>query len=133
MGVSVPERLAYLLQRETRAFAHLALVRANGTPHVSPIWFDYDGTFFIFNTARGRVKDRVMAKRPVVAFDIVAPSNPYQYLLVRGRVVDETEEAAYDQICALNEKYHGSYEYPRRPGEVRVTYKVAPDKFYPTK
>lgn len=131
MSVSVPERLAYLLQRETRAFAHLALARADGTPHVSPVWFDYDGQHFIFNTARGRVKDHILAKHPVVAFDIVDPQNPYAYLLVRGQVAAETEEGGYDQICDLAEKYHGKREYPKNPGEVRVTYKVLPEKITP--
>jgi hypothetical protein len=81
----------------------------------------------IFNTARGRVKDRILHKRPTVAFSISDPANPYRYIQVRGSVVDENEEGGYDQICALNEKYHGRRTYPRRPGEVRVTYKVRPE------
>jgi PPOX class probable F420-dependent enzyme len=123
----IPERFAYLLRPETRAFAALGLVLRNGTPHVTPMWFDYDGTYFIFNTARGRVKDRIMRRRPAVAFSIQDPSNSYRYMQVRGRVIDETEEGAYEQICALNQKYHGHPNYPRRPGEQRVTYRVRPE------
>ena len=63
MSVKIPERLADLLGREKKAFAYLALVKSDGTPQVTPIWFDYDGEHFIFNTARGRVKDRILHRR----------------------------------------------------------------------
>jgi PPOX class probable F420-dependent enzyme len=124
----IPERFADLLRPETRAFAALGLVRRDGTPQVTPMWFDYDGTHFIFNTARGRVKDRIMRRRPAVAFSIQDPENPYRYIQVRGKVVDETEQGAYEQICALSQKYHGHSNYPRRAGEQRVTYRVLPER-----
>ncbi len=127
----VPEQLADLLTREKKAFAALALTRDDGTPHVSPVWFDYDGQDIILNTARGRVKDRVLKRRPVVALAVMDPQNPYRYLLIRGRVVGETEEGGYDQICDLNLKYNGERTYPRVPGEVRVTYRVRPEDVFP--
>lgn len=132
MSVSIPERFADLVSREVRAFANLAVALSDGTPQVSPVWFDYDGTHFIFNTARGRVKDKVMHRHPVVAFSIVDPADPYRYFLVRGRVVFETEEGGYDGICDLNQKYHGNPNYPKR-AETRVIYKVAPEKIFPAK
>lgn len=128
-AVPIPERFADLVKSETKAFASLGLVLRNGTPQVTPMWFDYDGTHFIFNTARGRVKDKIMHRRPAVAFAIVDPKNPYRYLQVRGTVVAETEEGAYDQICALNQKYHGHPNYPKREGEQRVTYRIRPEHF----
>jgi hypothetical protein len=59
---------------------------------------------------------------------IADPSNPYRYIQIKGRVTVETEEGAYELICDLQEKYHGNRDYPRRPGEVRVTYKIVPEK-----
>ena len=47
MSVTIPERLADLLERKTKAIAFLALVKSDGTPQVTPIWFDYDGEYFI--------------------------------------------------------------------------------------
>jgi PPOX class probable F420-dependent enzyme len=126
---TVPEKFADLLSKEKKAFAHLALVTKDGTPHVTPVWFDFDGTHIIVNTARGRVKDKIMHKHPTVALAIQDPANPYRYMQVRGKVVVETEEGGYDMICHLNQKYHGKYEYPKRPGEVRVTYKILPERF----
>lgn len=131
MTLPIPERLQDLLTREKRAFAFLALVKKDGTPQVTPIWFDYDGQHFIFNTARGRVKDRIMRRHPRVAFVILDPGNSYRYLQVFGQVVAESEEGGRAQIEDLNEKYHGKREYPVRAGEVRVTYRVEPDRVYP--
>ncbi len=125
---SIPERLADLLLPDKKAFASLALTLADGSPQVTPIWFGWDGTHIILNTARGRVKDKVMRRGGKVALLIVDPNDPYRYLQIRGRVVDETEEGAYDVICDLRLKYRGDRNYPKNPGEVRVTYKVLPEQ-----
>ena len=127
----IPERLSDLLSPEKKAFASLALTLANGSPQVTPIWFGWDVTHIILNTARGRVKDKVMRRRGKVALSIVDPGDPYRYLQIRGRVVDETEEGAYDVICDLRLKYRGDRDYPKNPGEVRVTYKVLPEQVFP--
>jgi PPOX class probable F420-dependent enzyme len=126
---SVPDKYVDLFTREKKAFTYLALVKKNGTPQVTPIWFDYDGTHIIINTARGRVKDKILHRHPPVAFAITDPADPYRYVQVRGKVVEETEQGAYDVICNLNLKYHGKPDYPKRPGEVRVTYKILPEQF----
>jgi PPOX class probable F420-dependent enzyme len=128
MAASIPDSHRDLLSREKKAFAHLALVTKDGTPHVTPMWFDFDGEHVIFNTARGRVKDRVMKKHPTIAFSVQDVEKPYRYIQVRGPVVSETEEGAYDSICDLRMKYWGDRNYPKRDGEVRVIYKVRPEK-----
>jgi PPOX class probable F420-dependent enzyme len=129
-AAEIPEKALDLLSVEKKAFANLAIVRADGTPHVTPIWFEWDGGQIIINTARGRVKDRALHKKPLVALLITDPGNPYRYLQIRGHVVEETEEGAYDMICQLNKKYHGKYEYPKYPGQVRVTYKILPEDVF---
>ena len=125
----IPEKYSDLFTEKKKAFVHLALVMKDGTPQVTPVWFDFDGTHVIINTARGRVKDKILKKHPTVAMAIQDPENPYRYIQVRGKVVEETEVGAYEMICKLNQKYHGKYEYPKRPGEVRVTYKILPERF----
>ncbi len=127
----IPERMIDLLSPEKKAFASLALTLADGSPQVTPVWFGWDGTHIILNTARGRVKDRVMQRGGKVALAIVDPDDPYRYLQIRGRVVDETEEGAYDVICDLRLKYRGDRNYPKNPGEVRVTYRVLPEQVFP--
>ena len=126
MTNTVPDNFLDLFQK--RAFAHLATVMPDGSPQVSPVWVDYDGTHLIVNSARGRQKDRNMRRAVKVAMSIQDPENPYRYLLIRGRVVQATEAGADTVIDALAKKYLGVDEYPyRRPGEVRVTYKIEPE------
>ena len=126
----IPEKFHDLITRQKKAFAYLAVIMQDGSPQVTPVWFDWDGKHFVFNTARGRLKDKAMSKRRPVAFVVADPKDPYRYMSIRGRVVEETEEGGYEMICSLNEKYHGKYEFPKRPGEVRVTYKVTPEKIF---
>ena len=128
MDNKIPPDFADLVFREKKAMAYLALVKKDGSPQVTPIWFDYDGTHFIFNTARGRVKDRILRRHPKVAFVIQDPDNPYWYLQVSGQVVDEDESNAVEQIRDLCEKYHGHRYFKIGEGEVRVTYRVLPER-----
>ena len=104
-------------------------MNGDGTPQVTPVWVDYDGTHIRFNTAKGRVKDRNLRRNPAVALAIADPDNPYRYLQVRGRVADSNESGADAHIDSLAKKYLGQDKYPyRQPGEVRVIYKIAPDR-----
>jgi PPOX class probable F420-dependent enzyme len=130
MAVTIPEEYADLLRPETRAFANLALVLKDGTPHVSPIWFDYQDGLIIINTAHGRVKDKALHRQRYAALAIAAPADPNRYLLMRGPVVEETEEGAWEVIDSLHRKYEGSGTFLRRPGQVRVTYKIKPEHVF---
>ena len=61
---TIPDKFKPLLERETKAFTFLALTLSDGSPQVTPVWFDWDGTHIIINTARGRVKDRILKRNP---------------------------------------------------------------------
>ena len=118
-----------LLSGGPKALAHLGTGMANGAPQVTPVWFDYDGKMFRVNSAKGRVKDRNMRRNPHVSLSIVDPANPYRHIGVQGRVVEITEQGADAHIDSLAKKYLGQDKYPyRRPDEVRVTYKIAPER-----
>jgi PPOX class probable F420-dependent enzyme len=93
------------------------------------VWFDYDGNHLRINSAKGRVKDKNMRRNKNVALSIQDPDNAYRYLAVRGKVDDITEEGADAHIDSLAKKYLGKDKYPfRAPGEVRVIYKIRPEK-----
>ncbi|MBI3457892.1 MAG: PPOX class F420-dependent oxidoreductase [Candidatus Rokubacteria bacterium] len=127
MATTIPENFKDLLQK--KAFASLATVMPDGSPQVTPVWFDFDGSHFRINSARGRVKDRNMRRTPKVALAIVDPDNPYRHLSVRGRVLEVTEQGADAHIDALAKKYLGQDRYPyRRSGEVRVIYRILPER-----
>lgn len=123
----IPEKYKDILH--SKALAMLATVNADGTPQVTPVWFDFDGQHIIFNTARGRQKDKNLQRNPRVAVTIVDPGNAYRYVQVRGAIVDVSESGANDVINRLAKKYLGKDVYPwGNPDEVRVTYKVRPDR-----
>jgi len=114
---------------DKKTFAHLATVGRDGWPQVTPVWVDYDGTHIRVNTARGRVKDRNLQRDPRVSLSAQDPDNPYRYVQIRGRVVEMTEQGADAHIDALAKKYIGQDRYPwKRPGEVRVIVKIAPER-----
>jgi PPOX class probable F420-dependent enzyme len=118
-----------LLKDEKRAFAILGTIMEDGTPQVTPVWFSSDGKVIYLNSAEGRVKDRNMRARPQIALAIVDPENPYRYLQIRGRVAEITGEGADEHIDALSFKYTGNPAYQNRSsGEVRVKYKIIPER-----
>ena len=101
----------------------------DGSPQVTPVWFDYDGSHIRVNSALGRVKDKNIRRDPRVSMSIQDPDNPYRYLEIRGKVIDITQQGADDHIDSLAQKYLGQAKYPyRQPGEVRVLYKIEPQK-----
>src|SRR6185503_689028 len=53
----IPENFHDLLEQK-KAFAHLATIMPDGSPQVTPVWFDYTGGMIRVNTAKGRVKAR---------------------------------------------------------------------------
>ena len=100
----------------------------DGSPQVTPVWCDLDGDFVVFNSAKGRQKDRNVRRDPRVSLAIIDPENPYRYLEVRGRVVEFTEQGADAHIDKLAKKYLGVDKYPyRQASEVRVIYKIQPE------
>jgi PPOX class probable F420-dependent enzyme len=122
----IPEK--YLDLFEKKAFANLATLMPDGTPQVTPVWCDYDGTHVLVNSAKGRRKDKNMHERPNVALSILDPDNPYRYVEIRGTVEEITENGAAAHIDKLAHKYLGVEKYPfPRPGEVRLIYKIKPE------
>ena len=122
----IPEQFLDLFQK--RAFASLATLMPDGSPQVTPVWCDFDGTHLLVNSARSRQKDRNMRRDVRVAVAIMDPEDPYRYLGVRGKVVEITEQGAGEHIDKMAKKYLDADRYPyAQPGEIRVLYKIEPD------
>ena len=124
-----PIQTDFLDMFQKRTFAHLATLMPDGTPHVTPVWVDYDGQYILVNSAAGRLKDRNMEERQQVAIEIQDPDNADRYVLVRGPVAEITEQGADAHLDKLSQRYIGKDKYPpgrRFPGEVRRLYKILP-------
>jgi PPOX class probable F420-dependent enzyme len=123
-----PEKYLDLFKPETRAHLFLATIMADGSPQVTPVWFDNDGEHILVNTNEGRVKDRNMKVRPRVAMVIQDPADPFRYLQIRGEVVGYTREGADEHIDLLCRRYRGK-PWNYRPGQKRIIFKIRPDHF----
>jgi PPOX class probable F420-dependent enzyme len=123
---TIPEKYLDLLEQK-KAFANLATTMPDGSPQVTPVWFDYKDGIVRVNTAKGRVKARTLKPGAAVALAIMDPDNPYRYIQVRGHVRRVTEEGAAAHIDSLAKKYLGQDKYPfGQPGEVRLTCDIEP-------
>jgi PPOX class probable F420-dependent enzyme len=125
MAVSTDKYLDLLEQK--KAFAHIATLMPDGSPQVTPVWFDYKNGIVRVNTAKGRAKARNLKPGAPVALAIMDPDNPYRYVQVRGKVRSVTEDGADAHINLLAKKYLGQDKYPYgQPGEVRLLAEIEP-------
>jgi PPOX class probable F420-dependent enzyme len=124
------------LSGEVRSFleepnlAHFVTLMKDGSPQVTPVWVDHDGSHVLINTVDGHQKPRNVRRDPRVAVSVVDAKNAGRSLQVRGRVVEIIAgEEAYRHIDKLAQKYSGDPQrkYPLREGEVRLIFKVEPD------
>ncbi len=63
----------------------LATVRADGSPHVAPIWFVLDGDDLVFNTGANTVKGRNLARDGRAALCVDDDHPPFSYAVLSGR------------------------------------------------
>lgn len=128
--MDIPEDFRDLVDDGTKAFLYLATINADGSPQVTPVWFDTEGEHILINTNEGRVKDRNMKSRPKVAMTIQDPQDRYRYLGIRGEVETYTREGADAHINKLSLKYDDE-PWITRPGQKRIIFKIKPTHFDP--
>ncbi|MBA2362528.1 MAG: PPOX class F420-dependent oxidoreductase [Chloroflexia bacterium] len=105
----------------------LATVRADGRPHIVPIWFLLDGDIVVFNTGEGSVKARNMRRDPRVSLSVDDERPPFAFVLIEGTVefVDEHDALRLwaTRIAAryMGAEQAGAYgERNSAPGELLV-------------
>lgn len=97
--------------------------------HVTVVWADVEGDEVLPNSAEGRAWPENLRRYPRITVTVVNLENPYEYVVIAGRVDEITAEGADEHIDKLAMKYLGQQEYPyRQPGEVRLLVRVRPDK-----
>jgi len=112
-------------------FAFIASLMNDGAPQITPVWIDYDGQFFLVNTAEGRTKQKNFERDPRVALSVVDQANPYHTVSIRGTVVEQTANGADEHADKLAKKYLGVDKYPfRTPNEKRIILKIKPEKIF---
>ncbi|MEU0218526.1 PPOX class F420-dependent oxidoreductase [Streptomyces sp. NPDC006265] len=117
------------VSRGTRT-AKLSTVRADGSPHVAPIWFLLDGDEVVFNTGKETVKGRNIVRDGRIALCVDDDRPPYSFVVLQGRArVSEDLDEVRHWATRIGARYMGeerAEEFGARngvPGEllVRVT------------
>ncbi len=89
--------------------AHVATVRADGRPHVAPVWFVLDGDDVIFTTWHETVKARTIARDPRVCVSVDDPAPPYAFVMIEGRAtLSDDLEALRLWATRIAARYMGS-------------------------
>ncbi|WP_330350587.1 PPOX class F420-dependent oxidoreductase [Streptomyces sp. NBC_00582] len=111
----------------------LSTVRADGRPHVAPIWFLIDGDEVVFNTGKGTVKGRNLARDGRVALCVDDDRPPFGFVVLEGRArISEDLGELRHWATRIAGRYMGeerAEEFGARngvPGELLV--RVAVDK-----
>jgi PPOX class probable F420-dependent enzyme len=106
--------------------AHLATVLPDGSPHTVPLWVDTRGDQVVFLTGPGSRKARNLRRDPRVALSLTAADNPFEPIVIRGRVVEWLDgDEAWEIVDRIAAKYIGG-PYPR--DEERVVAVVEPER-----
>src|SRR5205085_2216460 len=103
-------------------YAVVSTANADGSIHSTVVWVDIEDGHIALNSAEGRVWPTNLERDPRVTVVVYPPSNPYDYVEIRGHA-DATREGADEHIDHLAKKYLGQDTYPyRRPGEQRIKF-----------
>jgi PPOX class probable F420-dependent enzyme len=73
--------------------AKLAVTRADGSPHVAPVWVDLDGDQIVFMTSADTIKGKSILRdgRVALCFDDERP--PFSFVTVSGTTTTSTDPA----------------------------------------
>jgi PPOX class probable F420-dependent enzyme len=108
------------------SIAHLATVLPDGSPHATPVFAGTHGDRIVVFTGPGSRKARNLRRDPRMALSIAPADNPFEPVVIRGRVAEWLEgDAAWEIVDQIAMKYTG-HPYPR--DEKRVVAVIEPER-----
>jgi PPOX class probable F420-dependent enzyme len=125
--------IAPSLQRLLRepSYGQIATLMPDGSPHITQVWLDTDGTHILVNTVSTHQKVKNVRRDPRVAVNVHQPGQPWRIANIRGEVVEVTTDGADEHIHTLARKYLGVDQYPfGRQGQQRILLKIRPSKIH---
>jgi PPOX class probable F420-dependent enzyme len=112
-------------------YAHVAIPRADGTVQTVIVWAHTDGGNVMLNSAEGRDWPKTLRRAGTATVTVMADSNPYEWVSVTGRLVEDTHDGADPHIDSLAKKYLGVDSYPyRKEGEQRIKFALSPERVH---
>ena len=134
----MPYNTRTMTPEETEAFIHepqigdLATIRRDGSPHVAPLWYHYDGANIYFMAGKSSVKVRNIRRDPRVMVSIHSVGFPLRYVLIKG-----TAEISGDNlesiIMAVHTRYRGAEAAKQTVKTSLSTYELVVITVRPTK
>ncbi|MFC4564172.1 TIGR03618 family F420-dependent PPOX class oxidoreductase [Nocardiopsis mangrovi] len=108
------------------SIAHLASVLPDGAPHSVPVWIGTHGGHAAILTHPRSRKARNLHRDERVALSLTPADDPYEPVVIRGRVIEWIEgDAAWEIIDQISTKYTGG---PYSRDEQRVVALIEPDR-----
>jgi PPOX class probable F420-dependent enzyme len=107
-------------------FGHLATLMGNGAPKVEPVWVGRDGDRVLVATDGKSIKAQNAARDARVAVSVIDFADPYDQLLIRGRVIEIRPDNNLEELDHLSQKYLDA-PFPRRRWSRRVVLVIEPD------
>jgi PPOX class probable F420-dependent enzyme len=106
--------------------AHLATVLPDGGPHSVPVWTGTHGDHIVILTGPESQKARNLRHDPRVALSLTPPDNPFQPVIIRGRVVEWIDgDLGWEIVDRIAMKYIGG---PYSRDVQRVVALIEPDR-----
>ncbi|MXS73124.1 PPOX class F420-dependent enzyme [Microbacterium sp. CSI-V] len=122
----IPDALRDLLENPN--YGALGTVRPDGSVQVNPMWFEFDGEHVLFTHTTTRQKYRNLQANPSMSFMVFDPDQPYRYIEVRGRLVDEVPDPEGAFYVRLGQRYGNAGQQPPPDRANRVILKMSVEK-----
>ncbi len=87
--------------------AHFASIRPDGTPHVSPVWYQWEDGKITVVSGDSAVKTRNVRKNPKVAISVATDEWPYQYVILEGDATIDSENLR-ETVRSIFSRYEGA-------------------------
>jgi PPOX class probable F420-dependent enzyme len=108
MQEMTPEEIRHFLLGTPRT-TMLTTVRADGRPHVAPIWFDLDGEVLVISTSPNTVRAKNIRRDPRVSLCVDDPQPPYAYVIIEGvaEITNPSDDQRLYWTTRLSSRYRG--------------------------
>lgn len=122
----IPDALRDLLENPN--YGALGTVRPDATVQVNPMWFEFDGEHVLFTHTTTRQKYRNLRANPSMSLMVFDPAQPYRYIEVRGRLVDEVPDPEGAFYVRLGQRYGNATQEAPADRANRVILKMSVEK-----
>ncbi len=135
MSMSTAELDAFLGQAFPTPLGVVGTLRQDGSPHLVPVWFRWDGAAITVWTTEERLWVRNLMRDPRTAFSVQTFDEPYPAVVMRGTATAATaatadDSATIEEIRAITRRYvpaGGVEGYVADWPQLRTIVRIVPD------